>query len=109
MALMHFSVFNVCLQAVQSFDLSVLQGEQLELRVSAKDRNRHCHAVWLDPMLLVCETANAHCSNAVDVLSDYEGASFPCTYSLLATLSMQVQRPVLIAIGVLVMVQVVSW
>jgi hypothetical protein len=44
----------VPLQATQAFDVSLLRVEQLELRVQARDKNQHCHAVWVDPSLTVC-------------------------------------------------------
>ena len=41
------------LQSTATFDIDLLKVEQLELRVYARDKNSHCHAVWLDPMLTV--------------------------------------------------------
>ena len=35
------------------FDVNLLKVEQLELRVSCGDKNKHCHAVWIDPALTV--------------------------------------------------------
>ncbi len=48
-----FLMYLLFWQVVHSFDVSVLSVDILELRVYAKDRNRHCHAVWIDPVLTV--------------------------------------------------------
>lgn len=41
-------------KATQAFDVSLLRVDHLELRVQARDKNQHCHAVWVDPMLTPC-------------------------------------------------------
>ncbi len=40
-------------QATQTFDVSLLRVDVLELRVAARDKNRYCHAVWVDPEIMV--------------------------------------------------------
>ena len=41
------------LQVSLPFAVSILKVDQLELRVTARDKSQHCHAVWVDPALTV--------------------------------------------------------
>ena len=58
-------------QPAQQCRVSVLEVQQLKLRVVAHGSNAHCHAVWVNPALMLCE--NWSCGGWTN-----DKASFEC-------------------------------